>query len=205
MDDDYIFVLCGWRSEIYMDEAFEDEQEEEEGGLLVLARGTKGCLVWSEQIGRLECAASWYLDDNELGELRYSGQPVKHSASLGLASSTTPSTNDEPYRYEITTWCEAVRADHKTGSLILSGRGRLMVIPHYRQAFEEAAEAFVHDDDDYDMDEPDMVPVSSIGLGAYYNADHDARPATHLGVADGVAAYISGVSSLLAWEESERS
>lgn len=195
MDDDYIFVLYGWRHDIYGEEDFEDE--EVEAGLLVFSRGTRGGSVWSEQWGRLECAASWYLDDHGLGEVRYSAQPVKNSSSLGLANSTTPSMNDEPYRYVITSWCEALRADHQTGSLILSGRGRLMMIPNYKQQLEKASEALFCDDDDDNMDEPETIPLSTIGLGALYGDDHIARPATHVAVAEGMAAFMSGVSGSL--------
>lgn len=177
MDQDYIFVLAGDRIDMY---ASESEEVAERGGLFVYARGQKGKLIFNGWMGHFDCLASWYLVDEGLGEMEYQDQPIKDCPGLGIPNGMVRNTEEDRWRYEQTMWCEAVHPDHLTGSLVLSGRGRLMVIPYYKKALKRIG-SITGD-----------ACLRSIGIGT--DDPYCGRAATHLGVADGVAAFISAVS-----------
>ena len=186
MDQDYIFVLAGDRIDMY---ASESEEVAERGGLFVYARGQKGKLIFNGWMGHFDCLASWYLVDEGLGEMEYQDQPIKDCPSLGIPDGMVRNTEEDRWRYEQTMWCEAVHPDHLTGSLVLSGRGRLMVIPYYKKALKRIG-SITGD-----------ACLRSIGIGT--DDPYCGRAATHLGVADGVAAFISAVSwEKTAWTQS---
>lgn len=179
MDEDFIFVLGGYRAPSPHKGYGEDDEDEdsslEEGGLFVFERRKRGRLVYDSRRTDLTCAFPWNIERQNLDRLRFKSQRVEGCPSLGIANQLSPGSKSDQARLEHTSWCQAVLPDRRTGSLVLSGRGGLLVIPDYKKAFLRGQE-----------------PIFTIGIGA--GNIYSRRCSSQLGVADGVAAFISSVS-----------
>lgn len=176
MDEDFIFVLGGYRAQ--SDRAdFERESEQksyEEGGLFVYERKKDGRLVYDGGKTALTCILGCEIEEDGLGQLRLNNEALEACPSLGIANRMWHARYLDGSWSQYTSWCQAVLPDQRTGSLVLSGRGCLLVIPNYKKAFA-AGQA-----------------VYAISIGA--DRPFSRRCTSQLGVADGVAAFVSSVS-----------
>lgn len=174
MDKDFIFILRGHR--MPLPSIHGQDYDHEFGGLYVYERGS-GSLIFDAETAPLACASAWDIRAQDLDRLRFEGRPLSSCASLGIATTLSPNHQPDKGEYETTSWCQAVQPDSRTGSLVLSGADRMMIIPDSAKAFREGAS---------------KRPVGTIGVGG--GDDSRGRCTSQLGVADGVAAFVSPVS-----------
>lgn len=190
MDDEFIFLLSHPPQEPYRDA---------EGGLWVCERWKQGRTVFDSSKHELFCEASYTIQGRHLTELSYGNQPMRDCPTLGLPLRMTRDIEPFDAYTEATQWADAVHPDERTGSLVLSGNGLILVIPNYKKEFRKPSGV-----KSWEMREIPAIGVMSdtddesyAGLEpeeAFERSEHSrGRPSSYLSVADGIAAFIPKV------------
>lgn len=170
-DEDFVFLLALHTGVL------------DDSGLHVLDRKNKGKSVYRPTRCSLHYATGWQVDGHGMGELCFDGRPIKDCPVNGITTELIPSNGHGGDRYVKTNRCCAVHPDPKTGSLCLSGAGALVVIPEYKDVFRRLRGR--------DKMGIPLREIQVVGVGEAAKAG----TMTDLAVADGVAAFVSSVSS----------
>lgn len=190
MDDEFIFLLSGPRPQPA------NVMVDQRAGLRVFERRSQGRAALEDVNSKLYCAASWTIQGRALGELHYGGQPMRDCPTLGIAVRVERDDAEESSCAESTTWANAVHPDQQTGSLILSGGGLLLIIPHYKQALKNARESGPRSLNCISITSKSDAPHPLGPLAAIYRQQNDPdKASSYLAVAGGIAAFIPVVSN----------